>query len=73
MIGEQIIKRTKLQPTQKNKRKGGYLKAFSQLVGGKRPFFLFSGRETKTNFISSLAIKKMSVQQLKKSCCIKLS
>lgn len=39
MIGEQIIKRTKLQPTQKNKRKGGYLKAFSQLVGGKRPFF----------------------------------
>lgn len=41
MIGEQIIKRTKLQPTQKNKRKGGYLKAFSQLVGGKRPFFVF--------------------------------
>lgn len=38
MIGEQIIKRTKLQPTQKNKRNGGYLKAFSQLVGGKRLF-----------------------------------
>lgn len=57
MIGEQIIKRTKLQPTQKNKRKRGYLKAFFT-IRWEKAFFCFQAGRQKQILSVPLLLKK---------------